>query len=158
MTNSTAVRAELVEALQLDLVGPTNDHPFAWEVLKETPQHWYLTGFLVPEDVPLEERADPDADDEEISGADAVAVHEGQSDRMPAQPSLLPASIGLTFLVPPRTEGVQVSVEWGDYTWIGAKAPLPGLLLQQNFNPLQAAPHLKSGVALPLPVQAVNVA
>ncbi len=32
------VRTELVEALRLDLVGPSNNHPFAHELLHEPPK------------------------------------------------------------------------------------------------------------------------
>jgi len=34
------VRTELVEALQLNLVGPGNNHPFAHELLPEPPTRW----------------------------------------------------------------------------------------------------------------------
>ena len=57
MTESVEVRASMVDALRLDLVGPTNDHPFAREVLPDPPQQWYATGFLVPRDEPKVERA-----------------------------------------------------------------------------------------------------
>ena len=38
--SSDNVRAQLVEALRLDLVGPDNNHPFAHELLPEPPSHW----------------------------------------------------------------------------------------------------------------------
>lgn len=44
---SEQIRARLVEALRLDLVGPTNDHAFANELQPEAPRRWYLTGYLV---------------------------------------------------------------------------------------------------------------
>jgi hypothetical protein len=44
---STQVREKLVETIQLDLVGPRNDHAFAHELLPQSPQRWYLTGYLV---------------------------------------------------------------------------------------------------------------
>ena len=55
---STTVRQEMVEALRLDLVGPGNDHIFANELLPESPSRWYLAGFLVPADAPVEQRSD----------------------------------------------------------------------------------------------------
>lgn len=155
MTSSTAVRADLVEALQLDLVGPSNDHPFAWEVLKEAPQHWYLTGFLVPEGDTVESRTDPESNEEDVDAGDAQAIHEGQSDRVPAPKSLLPASIGLTFLVPASSRGVQVSVEWGDYAWIGAKASLTGAehdeeeILVDDLDAVEPASHADGFPHLP---------
>ena len=39
--SSDNVRAALVEALRLDLVGPDNNHPFAHELLPEPPSRWY---------------------------------------------------------------------------------------------------------------------
>ena len=48
MPTSVEIRAEVVEALPLDLVGPDNDHAFARELLNEWPSKWYLTGFLTP--------------------------------------------------------------------------------------------------------------
>ncbi|GEM_PF-3804727 len=42
---SESVRSELIGALQLDLIGPANDHQFARELLPESPSRWYLTGF-----------------------------------------------------------------------------------------------------------------
>ena len=47
---SLEVRVRLVEALQLDLVGPRAGHAFAAELLPGwvRPSIWYLTGFLIP--------------------------------------------------------------------------------------------------------------
>ena len=44
------VRAQLVAALQLDLVGPHDGIGDAAETLPQHPSRWYLTGFLVPFD------------------------------------------------------------------------------------------------------------
>ena len=57
------VRADLIHALRLDLVGPTNDGPLATEELPEFPSRWYLTGFLVPSGASLEQRSDAETDD-----------------------------------------------------------------------------------------------
>jgi hypothetical protein len=46
LMTSPEARAKLVEALQLDLVGPWPEHPFARELLPENPTRWYLTGYL----------------------------------------------------------------------------------------------------------------
>ncbi len=54
--SSVTVRAELCEALRLDLVGPGNDHAFAKELLPEAPSRWYLTGFLVLRYAPEDQR------------------------------------------------------------------------------------------------------
>jgi hypothetical protein len=43
------VRTHLLDALQLDLVGPApDDLAHAEEIIPQPPSKWYLTGFLVP--------------------------------------------------------------------------------------------------------------
>ena len=44
--NPLEVRGSLVDALQLDLIGPTGPLGNHKEVLPQTPSRWYLTGFL----------------------------------------------------------------------------------------------------------------
>ena len=55
------VRAQLVAALQLDLVGPHDGIGDAAETLPQHPSRWYLTGFLVPFDA-----GESQANDEEL--------------------------------------------------------------------------------------------
>ena len=38
--SSDSVRAGLVDELCLDLVGPDNNHPFANELLSQSPSRW----------------------------------------------------------------------------------------------------------------------
>ena len=45
---SADVRAQLTQALRLDLIGPEPDEPQVSEVLSAPPSRWYLTGFLAP--------------------------------------------------------------------------------------------------------------
>lgn len=72
--NSTTVRGELVEALRLDLVGPSNDHAFAHELLPQSPRRWYLTGFLVPTNA--EQKVKQSGDDEMPEEAPAIAANQ----------------------------------------------------------------------------------
>ena len=61
--DSATVRDHLIDALQLDLIGPeleTDDGPHAYETLPQAPSRWYLTGFLVPFEAPDEQRYDED--------------------------------------------------------------------------------------------------
>ena len=64
--DSTEVRARLVEALSLDLVGPRPGHDLAEEQLPGwiRPANWYLTGFLIPSGSPPQKSADADEDDD----------------------------------------------------------------------------------------------
>ena len=125
-TDSTIVRAELIEALRLDLVGPDNNHAFANELLPEAPSRWYLTGFLVPTSAPLRQRTDETATEE----IDAPAVGEGLDDSEPvdrgaARKTFLPSSMGLTVLVSPETESFDAIFSWGDYTYEGKQEEEP---------------------------------
>src|SRR5690554_4055086 len=65
-TKSVDVRDRLVEALELDLVGPWPGHELENESLhrRDRPSTWYLAGFLVPRTAPPEEIADVDVDDD----------------------------------------------------------------------------------------------
>lgn len=119
-----AVRAQLIAALKLDLVGPSADHPLAAEQLADTlrPANWYLTGFLIPSGTPAEQNSDPDEDDEpEEVPAQAGLDQETNDDRRSAKKGFFPASIGLTFLVSAKTRELTVTLRWGDY----GLTPLP---------------------------------
>lgn len=112
------VRAHLIDALQLDLVGPASDNlDHAEEILDQAPSKWYLTGFLVPYQAPLEQRSDDTANDEldEVSSAKA-----GDDENVPektfARKAFFPSSMGLSLLVAENTSHLNVTVEWGDYS------------------------------------------
>jgi hypothetical protein len=121
MANSEAIRNELVEALQLDLVGPSNDHAFARELLPDAPSRWYLTGFLVPSDAPLEQRTDETSDDEIDSAGEGDATDDdAPPDRGAARKKFLPSSMGLSVLLDPEVRELEVTVCWGDYQFEGS--------------------------------------
>lgn len=118
-TDSPGVREGLVRTLDLDLVGPKPGGEHAEECLpeKERPSMWYLAGFLVPSDAPLEQRADDDADDDfeaEVPEATGLA-EESAEERRAARKNYYPASMGLSFLVRPGVRDLRVTVTWGDY-------------------------------------------
>lgn len=120
---SASIRSELVEALRLDLVGPPNDHAFASELLRESPTRWYLTGFLVPSDAPVEQRTDETANDEiDSAGGGAGSDDDGGPEPAAAQRGFLPSSMGLSVLVDPEVSELQARVSWGDYVYEGANA------------------------------------
>lgn len=113
-----AIRAQLIEALTLDLVGPSAGHPLAEERLPEAlrPATWYLTGFLIPSGTPAEQAGDPDEDEEvEAVPAQTGLDLESNDDRRAARKGFFPSSIGLTFLVAAETDALTVTFRWGDY-------------------------------------------
>jgi hypothetical protein len=85
MTTSAQIRSQLIQALTLDLVGPTPDilaqlelqerteeaTELREEVLDRPPNRWYQTGFLIPSETSLGDRAD-DAADDEFAGLDGL--------------------------------------------------------------------------------------
>ena len=117
LPTSPEVRDRIVSALRLDLVGPSVGHPLATERLNgwERPSKWYLTGFLVPSDAPLEQRADADEEDDAEDVGEGGLPEESQEERKAAKPSFFPSSMGLSFLVPQGTDSLDVTVRWGDY-------------------------------------------
>ena len=115
---SREARAKLVEALQIDLVGPWPGHAFERELLPENPTRWYLTGYLVPESAPVEQRSDADAKDEVDSGGEGGGTDDSSvPDKAAAAPSLLPSSMGLSVLVPAGITQLKAELTWGDYLW-----------------------------------------
>jgi hypothetical protein len=120
MITSTTVRAELVEALCLDLIGPDNQHAFAQELLPESPSSWYLSGFLVPRTAPLEQRADTTADDDLDTVNDQPAADDGgPPEPAAARRRYLPSTLGLSVLVAAEVKQLEATVEWGDYVYEG---------------------------------------
>lgn len=114
---SSQIRSELVEALKLDLVGPWPGHPFSNELLPENPTRWYLTGYLVPEDAPVQHRSDAEAKDEVDAGGEGGGTDDATTPDKFAAPSLLPSSMGLSVLVPVGVTKLHAEVTWGDYLW-----------------------------------------
>lgn len=69
MATSAQIRQQLVEALQLDLIGPTTEHRGRLEErLPQPPSIWYITGFLVPN--AFQEEAGRPAEGDQASSAD----------------------------------------------------------------------------------------
>lgn len=118
LSDSTQARARLVEALELDLIGPTNDHAFAKELLPRSPRNWYLTGMLMPVDAKVEAKEDPAAhEDLDAVVKDGGADDGGAPDKGATRRSYLPSSIGLSFLVKPGVRELPLRVEWGEYEY-----------------------------------------
>src|SRR6185437_10663169 len=114
------VRGRLVEALQLDLVGPWGSVGDEEERLTEAPSRWYLTGFLAPVG---DARARTGAGEEEEEGGgevDGAAREAGGSDdeepeRHASRERFLPSSLGLSALAGPEARTLRVTAGWGEY-------------------------------------------
>ena len=115
------VRHQLVDVLQLDLIGPTcalGDHA---EILPQSPSRWYLTGFLVPTDADEAQRSDPTSSDELDQPAEPAGVDDDDSPEKPAaRRSYLPSSMGVSVLVPPGLHDVQAVIRYGEYLRVEA--------------------------------------
>ena len=117
--SSRDARARIVEALQLDLVGPGVGHELADERLPgwERPSNWYLTGFLIPDDTPAADASDDDGDPDdesfEVPEADKDGI--GTEERATTRRGFFPSSMGLSFLASRDAVTLPVCVSWGDY-------------------------------------------
>lgn len=113
---SVEVRSKLVDALHLDLVGPSDSLGDPKEVLPQSPSRWYLTGFLVPLDAaPEDKRDETAADDLDQAGETGGADDDDQPERPAARARYFPSSIGTSVLVPASATTLRVRVSWGDY-------------------------------------------
>ncbi|HLK81638.1 MAG TPA: DISARM system helicase DrmA [Xanthobacteraceae bacterium] len=141
------VRKSIVEKFRRDLIGPSprpEDADLATERLKENPSRWYLAGFLAPADDPLAQEGGADGQgqpdlqadiqddaDAEVAepaddGAGGAAGDADLPDAPVAKRRFLPSSIGLTVLLPPDVQEIEVRVTWGDYR---TEPPLPEAVL-----------------------------
>lgn len=113
IATSTTIRRHLVDALRADLVGPFLGS--GEELLELTPSRWYLTGFLAPEHARVVD--DPTEDDELAAGDDPDAEETDAPEPEAKRPNFLPASIGLSVLLPPggASDTLGVTLRWADY-------------------------------------------
>jgi hypothetical protein len=110
------VRRELVDALQLDLIGPTGalgDHK---ELLSQAPSRWYLSGFLVPTDADDDQRCDPSSNDELDQSPPVASVDENETpEKTAARRSYLPSSMGISVLLPAGVNELDAVIRYGEY-------------------------------------------
>jgi len=123
------VRRNLINALQIDLIGPTGPLGNHNEILPQTPSRWYLTGFLLPTEADESQRCDPTSDDELDQAAEPAGIDDDDSPEKPAaRRSCLPSSMGVSVLVPATLHDVQAVVRYGEYVRVepseGASGPL----------------------------------
>ena len=114
---SAEVRSILVDALQIDLVGPTHtDTEHAEEILTQAPSKWYLTGFLAPFGAKPDDRSDPTADETSNEVGAGDSSEDSQTpEAAAARKALFPSSMGLSFLISQQTKELQATIYWADY-------------------------------------------
>jgi hypothetical protein len=107
------LRERLVRALEADLIGPF-DPETGEETLPLPPTRWYLTGFLAPQGGrdPQEDAQDEDHGIEEDEGEEGGGTEREAETK---QKNRLPASMGLSILLPPGTDTVRVRASWAEY-------------------------------------------
>jgi hypothetical protein len=116
MTSALEVREELIDALQLDLIGPTGPLGNHKEVLTQTPSRWYVTGFLVPTDADEEQRCDPTNTDDLDQAAEPAGIDDDASpEKAAARRSYLPSSMGISVLLPAGVHELDAIVRYGEY-------------------------------------------
>lgn len=121
MANSPSeLREQLIHALEADLIGPF-DPESGEEVLRLPPSRWYLTGFLAPQGgrEPVDPREQDPTGDDNFGVEDDHDEESGGTEREsePKQKNRLPASMGLSVLLPPGpvSDTVRVRVRWAEY-------------------------------------------
>ena len=118
-TESEEIREQMLRALEADLIGPFDlDNFTAPEVLELPPSRWYLTGFLVP-DQGRDDEEDP-TDEEEMGAGNDVGEFDEPNNGIepePKQKKYLPASMGLSVLLPASggADEITVRIRYADY-------------------------------------------
>ena len=116
MKTSVEIRNDLVDILELDLVGPRPGSTNENEVLPQAPSRWYLTGFLVPYEAPESQRSDETGSEElDVISKTGGLDDETKPEQASARRAFFPSSIGVSILVPQPAKRCAVQVVWGDY-------------------------------------------
>lgn len=152
MSTPVQVREKLLEALDADFVGPFTGET---ETLPLSPSRWYLTGFLVPQ--AAREPDDPTADESIGAGEDEEEEGEGTTEPEPKRKNLLPASMGLSVLLPAAGKACTATVSWADYRILvpdlnGEEKPLTGVAM----HPWERIPRKPVTVVVPLEAAALQ--
>lgn len=168
MTTPVNVRSCLIDALQLDLIGPTPDDTIHQEeILTQAPSKWYLTGFLAPYGSPPDDTVDDDFNELDNSvGNEDNSIPETAC----ARKALFPSSMGLSLLIPPQTSALDITIHWADYTPIELGENLDSTILEKENEELEAenqgkqkklegwqrTPHLLT-LTIPITTQSINI-
>ncbi|MCP4814246.1 MAG: helicase, partial [Planctomycetaceae bacterium] len=153
--NPIDVRAQLIDALNLDLVGPTGDRGDRDERLSQAPSRWYLTGLLVPNEANETQKLDPTSIEELDQAAEPVGVDDSSSaDSVASKKTFLPSSMGMSLLLPAGSSQLTAVVRYGDYTRseaaVGATGPkVTGPKVQWKRLPRTETVDLELGTDTP---------
>jgi len=106
--SAARIRATLLEMVERDLLGPAGGED---EVLpqSESPRDRYLVGLIAPRGRVVEPETDEPLGAADESGEDGLPEDE------PAQESLFPSSVGMSFRVDGECELLRVFAVWGRY-------------------------------------------
>src|SRR6516165_10806044 len=111
--SSVELRSSLVDALRLDLVGPSEGVGDQNEALPQAPSSWYLAGFLVPTEALQTQGVDESSTDEVDEASDGNGLDDDVTpEPAAARQRYLPSSIGLSVLVPNKAGHLGVKVSW----------------------------------------------
>ena len=109
MPSPAAIRAELLETVSRDLLGPANGPDE--EIHERSVRDRYVVGMLAPKHRVLEPETD-----EDLAESGPGTAEDGPTDvGMPQSPTMLPSSFGLTFCVDGRVTALRITVRWGRY-------------------------------------------
>lgn len=113
--NSSNVRENILNAIQLDLIGPNSqsEEKYLKEILSTPPSMFYLTGFLVPKD----RRISVDIEDDGAENApdELEETSDSSGNETNALLRKYPSSMGLSFLATKSTTEFAVQCSWGEY-------------------------------------------
>lgn len=151
MTAGNDVRANILAALEADLIGPFSS--YGEEQLPLPPSRWYLTGFLAP----LGDRETHDAtSDEELgAGPDEDDEDADAPEPEPKQKKRFPASMGLSVLIPGPPAGsdvVRVTVSFAEY--VPENVEVEGS--KRTRRVWKRVPHAPATIDVPLEPKALS--
>lgn len=109
-----AVRQEIAEAIRTDLMGPRCSE----EELDENPRYAYLVGMLEPQhdgNTLSANEKEIEADTDYGKNEDFTAAEDDDNEPTSKAKFQLPSSIGISFYVENRLDGIRLEVTWGDY-------------------------------------------
>lgn len=107
-------RQKMINALKMDLMGPTDEN----EVIDEIPKHTYIIGMLYPQSCASSgEITEQEVDTDIAYGDDADYTAGEEDDNEPVSVSKFKqqSSIGISFYVSTDLPSIYIDVLWGDY-------------------------------------------